>query len=167
MLVCMCVCTCKFTQVCVLFFVGSGIVALQSICNKIEYYLHIYCKCFSHKWKLSMKVKINVNQLKHMCNDHVGLAQACPNYKHSYVQIWQAISPEPSKIGTKILETFLWWWVVSMIICVFVEQETSAVVWNGWQVQNNIWCKSRTLDLQRSLHAAMISRDESPPFLTT
>jgi len=32
-----------------------------------------------------------------------------------------------------------------------MEQETSAVVWNGWQVQNNIWCKSRMLDLQRSL----------------
>jgi len=31
------------------------------------------------------------------------------------------------------------------------EQETSAVVRNGWQVQNNIWCKNSTLDLQRSL----------------
>ena len=39
--------------------------------------------------------------------DHVGLAQACPNYKYSYVQIRQAISTEPNKIGMKILETLL------------------------------------------------------------
>jgi len=33
--------------------------------------------------------------------DHVGLTQACPNYKYSYVEIWQAISPEPSKDRNK------------------------------------------------------------------